>query len=628
MGATVFFVVLGLVLLSISHGASAQTSNWTNPNPTSSPSPRVFSAMAYNPVSDKIVLFGGTTGPPSYTAVYQDTWLYDVGANTWTQVFPATSPSPRDMHRMVYDSASQKMVMFGGCEGSANCNAETWLYSVASNTWTNAAPSSSPPYRWGHSMANDSIHEKVVLFGGATAPGVNDETWIYDSATNTWTNPSPTSRPSPRFFSDMAYDPVTNKVVLFGGQDNSVAYQDTWLYDVGANTWTQVFPATSPSQRDMHRMVYDSTTQNIVMFGGCDMTANCNAETWLYNATSNTWTNAAPSSSPPYRWGHSMAYDSAQQKVVLFGGATAPGLSADTWLYAETAPPTAPSAPQNLQATPGDSQVTLTWGVPTSNGGSPITNYRIYGGTTSGGETFLIEVGDVLTYTNTSLTNGQIYYYKVSAKNSVGEGPKSNEADATPKTTPLAPQNLQASAGDAQIALTWTAPTSNGGSVITNYRIYRGTTSGGETFLIEVGDVLTYTNTGLTNGQIYYYKVSAKNSVGEGSQSNEASATPIPIPTQPSASVDIWWIMIPLLIVIIAVLVGLTVWIRRKKEGTAPKSAETAVPPSPPAAPPQTQSLTPQQKLTLLDERFARGEVSESLYRELREKYQAESKQR
>jgi fibronectin type 3 domain-containing protein len=111
--------------------------------------------------------------------------------------------------------------------------------------------------------------------------------------------------------------------------------------------------------------------------------------------------------------------------------------------------------------------------------------------------------------------------------NAAGESVKSNEASATPTATvPSAPQNLQLSSSDQQIVLTWNAPADDGGSAITNYKIYRGTTSGSETYLTTVGNVLTYTDTGLTNGVTYYYQVSAVNSAGEGLKSNEASATP------------------------------------------------------------------------------------------------------
>src|SRR5581483_10158931 len=91
----------------------------------------------------------------------------------------------------------------------------------------------------------------------------------------------------------------------------------------------------------------------------------------------------------------------------------------------------APSAPASLTATPGNAQVSLSWSA-AADGGSTVTNYKVYRGTTSGGETLLTTLGSVLSYTDTGVTNGQTYYYKVSAVNSVGEGPKSAEASATP----------------------------------------------------------------------------------------------------------------------------------------------------------------------------------------------------
>ncbi|MBI4451854.1 fibronectin type III domain-containing protein [Candidatus Woesearchaeota archaeon] len=92
--------------------------------------------------------------------------------------------------------------------------------------------------------------------------------------------------------------------------------------------------------------------------------------------------------------------------------------------------------------------------------------------------------------------------------------------------TSSAPIGLSASRGNSQIALTWSAPASDGGAVITNYRIYRSTLSGSETLLTTIGNVLSYADLGLVNGQAYYYKVSAVNSGGESPLSNEASATP------------------------------------------------------------------------------------------------------
>lgn len=72
------------------------------------------------------------------------------------------------------------------------------------------------------------------------------------------------------------------------------------------------------------------------------------------------------------------------------------------------------------------------------------------------------------------------------------------------------------------IVLTWDPAVANG-AVVSNYKIYRGTSSGSETLLATVGAVLTYDDATVTNGTTYYYKVSAVNAVGEGTQSAEAS---------------------------------------------------------------------------------------------------------
>ncbi|MCK4444364.1 MAG: fibronectin type III domain-containing protein, partial [Thermoplasmata archaeon] len=198
-----------------------------------------------------------------------------------------------------------------------------------------------------------------------------------------------------------------------------------------------------------------------------------------------------------------------------------------------TSGPTVPSEPRNLQATAGNQQSTLTWDSPVSDGGSPITGYRIYRGTIPGEETFLVEIGNVLTYTDTGLINGQTYFYRISAANSVGEGPKSNKANATPGSPPSAPQNPQAVGGDDQILITWDGPASDGGFPITNYNIYRGTTSEGETFHVQLGNVLSYVDTNVAKGQTYYYRVSAENSVGEGAKSMEVFATSASVPGPP-----------------------------------------------------------------------------------------------
>jgi fibronectin type 3 domain-containing protein len=183
----------------------------------------------------------------------------------------------------------------------------------------------------------------------------------------------------------------------------------------------------------------------------------------------------------------------------------------------------APAAPTGLSATAGNAQVALSW---TASPGA--TSYNVYRGTTAGGQSATpIATGITgTTYTNTGLTNGTTYYYKVAAVNASGTSAYSNEANATPAvggTAPGAPASLTATAGNALVNLTW--PASSGA---TSYEVYRGTSSNGQNSTPIASGITgtSYSNTGLTNGTTYYYKVKAVNTYGSSGYSNEASATP------------------------------------------------------------------------------------------------------
>lgn len=206
-------------------------------------------------------------------------------------------------------------------------------------------------------------------------------------------------------------------------------------------------------------------------------------------------------------------------------------------------PPTVPGPPRDLVATPGDGSVALTWSVPEDDGGRPITSYHIYRGTSPGGESLYATVGgDILSYTDVEVTNGETYWYQVSAENEVGEGPRSNEVSATPEAPPAPPGpplDLRATGGDGVVTLEWSPPTDDGGSPVTGYKVYRGTTSGQLSELTTLPDVLSFDDTGVTNGVTYYYEVSALTSAGEGPPSNEASATPMPGDTVPDPPSDL-----------------------------------------------------------------------------------------
>jgi parallel beta-helix repeat protein len=171
-----------------------------------------------------------------------------------------------------------------------------------------------------------------------------------------------------------------------------------------------------------------------------------------------------------------------------------------------------PGAPRNLGATPGNAQVSLQWIAPADDGGSPITKYTVYRGTSSGSLSFLANLDVVLSYLDTVVANGQTYYYAVTASNAIGESARSNQAQATPSVTVTiptvtisAPANNSRNQGSAQ--LIWTG--SDTGSGIAYYEVQMDSQA-----WINKGMATTHTFTSLSAGA-HQLKVKAWNNGGQ-----------------------------------------------------------------------------------------------------------------
>ena len=198
-----------------------------------------------------------------------------------------------------------------------------------------------------------------------------------------------------------------------------------------------------------------------------------------------------------------------------------------------------PGAPQNLTETAGDAQVTLSWDAPSSNGGGTITGYEYRldtndDGTWTGWSS--TSNGRSTSVTITSLTNGTIYAFQVRAVNSAGSGSYSFEVTATPQsigaTVPGAPTNLSASPHSTTIgaaSMSWSAPSSDGGSTITSYEWRycwyqsNGTWSSWSDYRSRSNASTSMTLSGLTSGVLYGFQVRAVNGVGTGPGSNTTS---------------------------------------------------------------------------------------------------------
>ena len=197
------------------------------------------------------------------------------------------------------------------------------------------------------------------------------------------------------------------------------------------------------------------------------------------------------------------------------------------------APVQVPSVPTGVAATPGNAQVGLTW---TASSGA--TSYHVKRATVSAGPYTQVSAPSSASYTDTGLSNGTTYFYVITAVNSSGESANSAEVKAkpvAPAQIPSGPAGVVATAGNSQIALTWTAS-----SGATSYHVKRATVNGGPYTQVSAPTSPSYTDTSLTNGTTYYYVVTAVNSAGESGNSSQVSAkpaAPVQIPSVPTGVV-------------------------------------------------------------------------------------------
>ena len=229
---------------------------------------------------------------------------------------------------------------------------------------------------------------------------------------------------------------------------------------------------------------------------------------------------------------------------------------------------TPPSVPQSLHvASTTASSIALAWNPSTDN--LAMRQYDVY----RNGVKIATVTSPTTTWTDVTVSQGVTYAYYVIAEDTAGNAsaasntinastssgtttttastttttrpattttttrPATTTTTTRPATTttttttiaanlPGAPTITSAVAGNNTVTLTWNAPVNNGGSAIVGYRVYRSTTSGAETLLWTLGNVSSFTDTNAFNGTRYYYKVTARNAVGDGAFSNEVSATP------------------------------------------------------------------------------------------------------
>ncbi|MFI5415441.1 MAG: kelch repeat-containing protein, partial [Candidatus Lutacidiplasmatales archaeon] len=227
--------------------------NVTNPTPSA----RENASFADVPGRDFAVLFGGLTNLTTDASV-NDTWVYYFGNQTWRNVTHGIAPPAREAAAFAVNASGNVALLEGGANPDYKVNGssaavfwnDTWSLNLTTFTWTQRHPTTAPPPLFGSGMIWQNATNRYELFGGC-ALGCSSTLWTYGGQPANWSPLRPASGPSARGAAAFAWDGPNNIAVLFGGFDwgsGGVATPlgDGWLYSPRANVWTQLGATGGP----------------------------------------------------------------------------------------------------------------------------------------------------------------------------------------------------------------------------------------------------------------------------------------------------------------------------------------------------------------------------------------------
>ena len=300
------------------------TPTWTQLAPTNAPSSRGYMTAIYDPVRHAMVIQGGLAG----SVAHVDCWSLDINTLNWTQLPDDPGSGGRFWHTANYLPGPDQMVVVGGRNAARQQTDSTALLDLATSAWVTPpdAPSDSagPQGRRGATMAYDAVNDRTLMWGGKGGETYSD-LWELDRTPGAqWAILTPTGT-SPNARSDAAstVDTSTNRMIVFGGDGSGGSFNDIWALDMTANppSWQLLNDGTgtAPPARSDAAMAYDSSRDEIVLFGGRG--GSTFGDLWIFDLGTNTWSQPGTAgTAPSARYAHGATYDSTNDRFVVFCG--------------------------------------------------------------------------------------------------------------------------------------------------------------------------------------------------------------------------------------------------------------------------------------------------------------------
>lgn len=259
------------------------------------PPARAGHALAYDPIDGGMLMYGGTVD--GSTTVMSDSWFLASSSTAWTQLTEDAAPGARSEHVMVTHEAEGRIYLFGGYRsGSSRPELEDcWRWNGAALGWEQVVlPGTGQPGAGLSRVAVDPATGSAFMFGGGgdelDGYGTLGRMWRWNRTLETWDlldAVGPASRLSYVFVCDES----TGKILLYGQYfSEGVILADSWSFDTATETWTLLDENPLPGVRSGAAYAYDPISQRVFVYGGSTPSDNANTETWVWNGTTNEWT--------------------------------------------------------------------------------------------------------------------------------------------------------------------------------------------------------------------------------------------------------------------------------------------------------------------------------------------------
>jgi len=306
--------------------------------------PRSFSGTAYDPSSQRLLVYGGNDTSANnslfFSSCMNDTIeAVDITQRNFTTRVPGgltTSPSPRLEPSMA--AAGGVAVLFGGrnCIDAGDSLGDTWEYNLSSNTWTQVNPSIQPAPRRGASMVREPSGNSVIMVGGFRSPAYSSSVWRYTPSTDTWSLIS--NAPFSRSWMGAAANTNTGELWFCGGRSSSYS-NECHSFNPTTLAWTPR-PPLPASIADLG-MAFDPFTGNLYVFGGRTQFLTTTSDLLVLRPGAPQWEVVTPAGAvPPGRYGHMMYFDTTRRELVVGAGLAeiSPGgqtfrRQGDVWTY-------------------------------------------------------------------------------------------------------------------------------------------------------------------------------------------------------------------------------------------------------------------------------------------------------